>query len=117
MKNLWITLFLLLSLLMAYGCSTVPAGTDKIVDLHKNAAARLGQNVTVVGIADVKTPLSSFRLFKLYQGQDFIWVSLPEDGEEPPQGFKIRVAGVLQQGEFTIIGNVYYIAASKITYE
>lgn len=117
MKNLYTAVFLMVALMLSYGCSSIPAGTDKIVDLEKSGAARLGQNVTVVGMAETKTPLSSFGMFKLYQNQNFIWVALPEGAEEPPQGMNVRVAGVIQEKEFTIIGKAFYIEASKITME
>lgn len=117
MQNLYTSVFLILALLLSYGCSSIPSGTDKIVDLQKDGAARLGQNVTVVGMADVKTPLSSFRLFKLYQGQNFIWVELPEGAEEPPQGMNVRVTGAMQEKEFAIIGKVIHIEATKVAME
>jgi hypothetical protein len=117
MKNIYLAVFLILSLLILFGCSSIPSGTDKITDLQKQGAQRLGQNVVVVGMADTKTPLSSFRMFKLYQNENFIWVTLPEDAEEPPQGMNVRAAGVLQEKEFSVIGKVIYVEATKITME
>jgi len=117
MKRLCAVGLLLLSLLLVYGCSSIPAGTDKITDLLKNGAGRLGQNVTVVGLAETKTPMTSFRMFKIYQGGEFIWVKLPEGVEEPPQGMNVRVAGVLKEDEFTVIGKVFYIDASSVRME
>jgi len=117
MKNIYVAAFLVLSLLLLFGCSSVPSGTEKIVDLQKQGASRLGQNVIVVGMADTKTPLSSFRMFKLYQDENFIWVTLPEGAEEPPQGMTVRAAGVLQQKEFNVIGKVIYVEAAKVTME
>jgi len=117
MKNSCSAVFLILSLLLFFGCSSIPSGTDKITDLQTKGAERLGQNVIVVGMADTKTPLSSFRMFKVYQNEDFIWVTLPEGAEEPPQGMTVRAAGVLQQKEFTVIGKVFYVEATKISME
>jgi hypothetical protein len=117
MKNFYVAVILVLSLLLLFGCSSVPSGTDKITNLVKQGAERLGQNVVVVGMADTKTPLSSFRMFKLYQDSDFIWVTLPEGAEEPPQGMNVRAAGVLQQKEFNVIGKVFYVEATKVTME
>jgi hypothetical protein len=56
-------------------------------------------------------------MFKLYQNENFIWVTLPEDAEEPPQGMNVRAAGVLQEKEFSVIGKVIYVEATKITME
>jgi hypothetical protein len=73
--------------------------------------------VIVVGSVENKTSLSSFKMFKLYNGTDFIWVTRPEGIEEPPQGYKVRVTGTIQQKEFTIVGKAFYIEATKIAME
>jgi hypothetical protein len=117
MTRLYTAIFLVLSLLLSFGCSSIPSGTERIADLQKNGAARIGQSVVIVGMADNKTPLSSFRIIKVYQNEDFIWVVLPEGAEEPPQGMNIRVAGTFQQKEFSVIGKVFCIEATKITME
>ena len=117
MKNLCTAIFLVLALLLTFGCSSIPSGTDVITDLQKKGAAAIGQNVVVVGMADNKTPLSSFRMIKLYQGQDYIWVILPEGAEEPPQGMTVRVTGTIQEKEFTVIGKAVHIEATKIAME
>jgi hypothetical protein len=117
MKRLCTAIFLVLSLLLSFGCSSIPSGTESIIELQKKGAERLGQNVIVVGMADSKTPLSSFRMLKVYQNEEFIWVTLPEGAEEPPQGVDIRVTGALQQKEFNIIGKVLYIEATKVAME
>ena len=104
-------------LLISFGCSSIPSGTEPIKELQKNAASRLGQEVVVVGMAETKTPMSSFQMFKLYQDSEFLWVTLPEGQEEPPQGVNVRVTGPLQQKEFELIGKVYYIEASKVRME
>jgi hypothetical protein len=88
-----------------------------IKDILANPAAKLGQEVVVVGIAETRTSMSSFKMFKLYQGGDNLWVTLPESTEEPPQGIKVRVTGPLQEKEFTIIGKVFYIEATKVAME
>jgi len=104
-------------LLFSFGCSSTPSGTISIGDIQKNAAERIGQNVVVVGMADTRTPLSSFRMFKLYDGNRYLWVTLPQSAEEPPQGISVRVSGTLQQKEFNIIGKVYYIESTKVAME
>ena len=117
MKKLSTAAFLGLWLLFYLGCSSTPSGTIAIGDIQKNAADRLGQNVVVVGMADTRTPLSSFRMFKLYDGSKYLWVMLPESAEEPPQGVNVRVFGTLQQKEFNIIGKVFYIQSTKVAME
>ena len=104
-------------LLVSLGCSSTPPGTISIGDIQKNAQERLGQNVVVVGMADTRTPLSSFRMFKLYDGSRYIWVKRSESVEEPPQGINVRVFGTLQQKEFNVIGKVFYIDSNKVAME
>ena len=106
-----------LLLLLSISCSSIPAGTEKITDLQKNAASKLGQNVVVVGMADNRSSMSSFKMFKLYQNNDFIWATIPEGKEEPPQGIDVRVTGPLQQKEFNVIGKVYYIESTNLQME
>jgi len=117
MKKICTAVLLGLSLLLLIGCSSTPAGTEKIKDLLKDPESILGKEVVSVGLAETKTPLSSFRMFKLYDKGDFIWIKFPETVEEPPQGIKVRVYGNLLQGQFNIIGKVYYIEASKVAME
>ena len=117
MKKICTAVLLGLSLLLLIGCSSTPAGTEKIRDLLKDPESILGKEVVSVGLAETKTPLSSFRMFKLYDRGDFIWIKFPETVEEPPQGIKVRVYGNLLQGEFNIIGKVYYIEANKVAME
>jgi hypothetical protein len=117
MKKIFNAVFLGLLLLFFIGCSSTPPGTDKIADLNKKGADKIGSNVVVVGIAETKTPLGSFKMFKIYDGGDFVWVKYPDTVEEPPQGIKVRVFGSWQKGDFTIIGKVYYIDATKVAME
>ncbi len=117
MKKVCAAAFVGLFLLLSISCSSVPSGTEKITDLQKNAASKVGQNVTVVGMADNRGSMSSFRLFKLYQNNNFIWARIPEGKEEPPQGFNVRVIGPLQQKEFNVIGKVYYIESTELKME
>ncbi len=117
MKKILAAVLLGLWLLFSIGCSSTPAGTEKITNLLKDPESILGKEVVTVGIAETKTPLTTFKMFKLYDGSDFIWVKYPETVEEPPQGIKVRVFGNLLQGEFTIIGKVYYLEASKVAME
>ncbi len=116
MKKLWTAAFLGL-LLLAIGCSSTPPGTISIGELQKTAASKLGQDVVVVGTAETKTSLSAFRMFKLYNKGDFIWVTIPESEEEPAQGMKYRVSGPLQQKKFDLIGETYYIEATSLRVE
>jgi hypothetical protein len=117
MNKFFTAVFLGVWLLISIGCSSIPSGTMAIKDIQANPAEQLGKEVVAVGIAETRTSMSSFRMFKLYQGSDNIWVTLPEETEEPPQGIKVRVTGPLQEKEFTIIGKVYYIEATKVEME
>jgi hypothetical protein len=117
MKKLFAAIIVGLVLLLSFGCSSTPAGTIAVSELQKTAASRLGQEVVVVGMAETKTPLSTFRMFKLFKGSDYIWVTIPEGKEEPPQGVDVRVTGTLQQKEFELVGKVYYIEATTIRME
>jgi hypothetical protein len=106
-----------LVLLLSFGCSSAPSGTVAISELQKTAASRLDQEVVVVGMAETKTSLSSFRMFKLFKGTDFVWTSIPEGTEEPPQAVSVRVTGVMKQKEFNIVGKIYYLEAKTIKME
>jgi hypothetical protein len=117
MKKIFAAVLLGSLLLILMGCSSTPEGTDSLKDIVKNPAEKLGKNVVVVGLAETKTSLSSFRMFKLFDDGYNIWVKYPESVEEPPQGINVRVFGILQQGEFNIIGKVYYIDATKVAME
>jgi len=117
MKKFFTTAFLGLWLLSSLGCSSIPEGTVSIRDLMANPEEQLGLEIELVGMAEIRTQMSSFSMFKLYQDNDSVWVLLPEDTEEPPQGIKVRVSGILQQKEFTVIGEVYYMLATKVAME
>jgi hypothetical protein len=119
MKKLFVATFIsvVLLLLFSFGCSSTPAGTISVEELQKNAASRLGQDVVVVGDTEIKTDLSSFRMFKLTKDYNYIWVSIPEGTDEPPQATKVRVTGKVQQKEFSIVGKIYFIEATKIRME
>ena len=115
MKKLCAVTFVSVLLLILIACSSIPKGTESIAGLQKDGAARLGQNVIVVGMAETKTPMasSSFKMFQLYQNNDSIWVALQPETEIPPQGVTVRVSGTLQQKQFSLIGKVYYIEANQ----
>ena len=117
MKKLFTAVSLGLWLLFSLGCSSTPPGTVSIGDVLDNIEGKIGQNVVVVGTAETKTSHSSFKMFKLYDDGKNIWVQLQESQTMPPQGMKVRVSGVIQQNEFTIIGNVFYIDATEVTVE
>ena len=117
MKKSSVAFFIVLCLLIAIGCSSTPAGTIAIGALQKNPAQYLGQNVVCIGMADTRTPLSAFKKFKIYDGSNYIWVAIPEGGEEPPQGVTVRVTGTLEQQELNIVGKIYIIQATKVAME
>ncbi len=117
MKKLSTAIFLGLWILISLGCSSTPAGTVAVKDLQEGIADRVGDEVVVVGMADTRTPLASFKLFKLSAGNNYIWASIPEATEEPPQGHKVRVAGTVTQKEFPAMGNVYFVESTTLTME
>jgi hypothetical protein len=117
MKRL-VTAVILSTLLLTFlGCSSTPPGTTSVGDVVKKATELIGQNVVVVGLSETRTSMTSFRMFKIYDGGNFLWVVLPEGTEMPPQGLKVRVTGLLQQKEFTVIGKTIYIEATKVAME
>ena len=117
MNKTFTAVFLGLCLLLSIGCSSIPSGTDKIEDLKKNAASMIGKNVVVVGLSETKTSLSSFRMFKISQGNNWFWVKFPEGSEEPPQGTTVRVSGAIQESQFNIIGKAFFIQATRVAME
>ena len=117
MKKVCAAAFLSFLLLLAFGCSSTPSGTESIRDINKNIGDRIGKEVVVVGIAETKTNVSHLRMFKLYNDSEFLWVTVPEGADEPPQGYNVRVTGLVQQKEFDLIGKAYYIEATKIRME
>jgi hypothetical protein len=117
MKKLITAVLIGIWLLFSISCSSTPAGTEKIANLLKDPESILGKEVVTVGIAETKTSLSTFHMFQLFDDGAYIWVKYPESVEEPPQGIRVRVFGNLLQGQFTVIGKVYYIEASKVAME
>ena len=117
MKKFFTAAVLGLWLLSSLGCSSIPTGTVAIKDIMAIPEEQLGVEIILVGMAETRTEMSSFGMFKLYQDSNSVWVLLPEDTEEPPQGIKVRVSGILQQKKFTVIGEVYYILATKVAME
>ena len=117
MKKIFTAIFLGLWLLISIGCSSIPPGTEKIEDLNKNAASMIGKEVVCVGLSETKTTLSSFRMFKISQGNNWFWVKYPEGAEEPPQGIKVRIYGTVQESQFNIIGKAFFIQATKVAME
>jgi hypothetical protein len=117
MKKLSTAVFLGLWILVSLGCSSTPSGTMAVKDLQESIADRIGQDVVVVGMADTRTPMASFKMFKLSSGNNYVWASIPEDAEEPPQGLKVRVTGTVQQKEFPAMGNVVFIESTKVGME
>jgi hypothetical protein len=117
MKKIFAAVCICVWLLLSIGCSSIPSGTDKIADLNSNPASMLGKNVVCVGLTDTKTTLSSFRMFKISQGSNWFWVKYPEGAEEPPQGITVRVFGTIQESQFNIIGQAYFIQATKVAME
>jgi hypothetical protein len=118
MKKFSAAALLGLWILISLGCSSTPSGTVAIKDLKDNFAQHLGQNVVVVGMADTRTTLSSFKMIKIYKGTDSIYISLPEGIEAPPRGVSVRVTGVVQQKEFPgLPGKTYYVESKTVTLE
>lgn len=115
MKKFCTAVFIGLLLLLLIGCSSTPSGTDSISELQKNGAAKMGQNVVVVGVAETK--VSQSKMFKVYKGGDFIWATIPEGSDGPPQGLTVRVSGKLQKKDISLVGNVYCIETADIKYE
>ena len=115
MKKLCTAAVLGLWILFSIGCSSTPPGTVSVDDVQK--PDHVGQNVVVVGMAETKTSMSSFRMFQLFNGQKSLWVELPPSTEMPPQGVNVRVSGTLQQKDYSVIGKVYCIQASKVAME
>jgi hypothetical protein len=115
MKSTSTAVFLILFLMISFGCST-PSGTIAISDLQKNTAKYQGQQVAVVGTANVQTELSP-QMFQLNNKYDSIWVSRPESAYNPDQGRQVRVTGTFQKKKFNVIGEVYYIEATKVEVE
>ena len=95
------------------GCSSVPEGTVAIKDLQKNIEQQIGQKVVVVGSVDTGVPgMSAVRLFRLYKGNDAVWVYIPEGEIAPPQGVRVRVSGVISKKDFSAgVGERVYIEA------
>jgi hypothetical protein len=118
MKKFSAAALLGLWILISLGCSSTPSGTIAIKDLKENIAQQVGQNVVVIGNADTRTTLSSFKMIKIYKGTDSIYISLPEGTEAPPRGGSVRVTGVVQQKEFPgLPGKTYYIESTTISLE
>jgi predicted metal-dependent enzyme (double-stranded beta helix superfamily) len=118
MKKLGAAIFLAW-LLCSFGCSSTPSGTNDIKELLTNGASYLGQKVIVVGLAETQTGHSTEGLFRVVNtaSNKNIWIHRSEEVDEPPQGEKVRVEGVLQQKEFSLIGKVFCVEATKISME
>ena len=117
MKKLFAATVLSVILLLSFGCSSTPSGTIAVSELQKDPASHLGKEVVVVGMAETKTSLSSFRMFKVFKGTNYVWASIPEGTEEPPQAVSVRVTGTMQQKDFSVEGKIYFIEATKIRME
>jgi hypothetical protein len=105
--------------LFSFGCSSTPSGTNDIKELLTNGASYLGQKVIVVGLAETQTGHTTEGLFRVVNtaSNKNIWIHRSEELDEPPQGEKVRVEGILQQKEFSFIGKVFYVEATKISIE
>ena len=111
MKRICAAVFISMLLLLLIGCSSTPSGTDSIKELQKNGASKIGQNVVVVGVSETK--VSQSKMFKISQGGDYIWATVPEGKDDPLQGVNVRVSGKLQQKEFSLLGKIYYIETTS----
>lgn len=119
MKMVCVAVFLSAWLLITLGCSSIPTGTLAIEDIAAREAELIGQNVVVVGTAEIMTNMSTFDMFKVYQGGDFIWVSFnPDTVTMPPQGYDVRVTGTLGKKKFTSMPDEQlYIDATSVEME
>lgn len=119
MKKFCVAVFLSALLLITLGCSSTPPGTLAIDDITARETELLGQNVVVVGTAEIRTNLSTFNMFKVYQRGDFIWVSFnPDNVTMPPQGLDVRITGTLGKKKFTSMPEEQlYIDASSVNME
>jgi len=119
MKMLCVAVFLSAWLLITLGCSSIPTGTLAIDDIAARESELLGQEVVVVGTAEIKTNMSTFNMFKVYQRGDSIWVSFdPNKVTMPPQGFDVRVTGTLGKKKFTSMPDEQlYIDAKSVDME
>jgi hypothetical protein len=114
MKKSSAAVLLCMCLLISIGCSSAPSGTVAVHDLQPaNAAKYLGQNIVVVGSAEIRSPRSP-EMFRLTDKYEYIWVLRQESTSKPPQGYKVQVTGTLKKGQQNLIGDVYYIDATKV---
>ena len=119
MKSLCVAVFLSALLLITLSCSSTPPGTLAIDDIAAREAELIGQEVVVVGTAEIRTNLSTFNMFKVYQRGDFIWISFdPDNVTMPPQGLDVRVTGTLGKKKFTSLPDEQlYIDATAVNME
>ncbi|MDR0843440.1 MAG: hypothetical protein LBP68_08490 [Acidobacteriota bacterium] len=119
MKKISASILLVLLSVVFVGCSSTPEGTVAIKDLAQNIEQKIGQKVVVVGIADTQVSgMSAVKLFKLYKGNDNVWVSYQEGREAPPQSEKVRVTGVVQEKEFSAgVGKKIFIQSESVSME
>jgi hypothetical protein len=118
MKRLCVAVFLSVWLLITLGCSSTPPGTLAIDDIAERETELIGQEVVVVGTAEIRTNMSTFNMFKVYQGGDFIWVTFPDTVTMPPQGLDVRVTGKLGKKKFTAMPDEQlYIDATSVGME
>ena len=119
MKNFSTAIVLGLFLIVFAGCSSAPEGAVSIKELQRTIEQRIGQEVVVVGTADLSNAsMSSFRLLRLFRGNDAVWASIPEDATSPPQGMRVRVTGVVTEEEFPGgVGRRVYVKSRSIRIE
>ena len=119
MKKFSIAIPFGLLLMVFAGCSSTPEGTVAIKDLQQNIEQMIGQKVVVVGAVDTSVGgVSITGLFRLYKGNDAVWVSIPDRGVTPPQGVRVRVTGVVAENEFPAgIGRRVYVDSQSIMME
>ena len=119
MKKFSTAILLGLLLMVFSGCSSAPEGTVAIKDLQQNIDQRIGEEVVVVGTTDTGVAgMSSAKLFRLYRGNDAVFASVPEGTQEPPQGVRVRVTGVVAKKDFHGgIGERVYIEARSVRME
>lgn len=105
-------------LLISQGCSTVPSDALSVSDILQKETELLDQNVVVVGRAETQTAMSKFNMFKLYRGNETVWVEFPDTAQMPPQAELVRVEGTLKRKKFTAMPEEeFYIEATKVALE
>ena len=117
MRKLIPAVILCICMLLTFACSSTPSGTVSVQEILQAGAAKIGQDVVVVGKAEMKHELAAFHMFRLYNKDQYIWVQVPKGEDDPGQGMEFRVTGTVQKKTFKLIGETIYIEATKVGVE